>query len=410
MKIGKSLLCFLCFLMLTSCAKEKLEITPPAKAEPISVKTELPVYTAKKLLDTEILNMGEHDYLMAQYVENNELYYSAIHLDNENAVNFLCRYDLTDHTVEVLKQLEGNYVINSFVYTEDALIYSKIEPVSETDNYNRFTVMMETEEGGREIDHGLTTDYISYNAKMRSPQLIKAGEKVFYATEDYTKDYENDSAYNVRFVMLDGDKRVDLISENADTKDFMGVYNAYEKIFSYGSKLAVIIKQTPDMQLVTYEDDNKKSEKYIYSDDRQAIYIYDVTTSELKQFQSDKEVEFSCFVDENTLYAIDTSIKIVDNMLFDTETGEFKQIKNDDYFYGYNTVDSWAEGKMLAHSDQPDVTKSTPASYAMLAVNDGLLMSAKIEFDELPETRSRIVKVNDDEILVNTADCFWIIS
>ena len=172
---------------------------------------------------------------------------------------------------------------------------------------------------------------------MRSPQLIKAGEKVFYATEDYTKDYENDSAYNARFVMLDGDKRVDLISENADTEDFMGVYNAYEKIFSYGSKLAVIIKQTPDMQLVTYEDDNKKSEKYIYSDDRQAIYIYDVTTSELKQFQSDKEVEFSCFVDENTLYAIDTSIKIVDDMLFDTETGEFKQVKNDDYFYGYNT-------------------------------------------------------------------------
>ena len=189
----------------------------------------------------------------------------------------------------------------------------------------------------------------------------------------------------------------------------MGVYNAYEKIFSYGSKLAVIIKQTPDMQLVTYEDDNKKSEKYIYSDDRQAIYIYDVTTSELKQFQSDKEVEFSCFVDENTLYAIDTSIKIVDDMLFDTETGEFKQVKNDDYFYGYNTVDSWAEGKMLAHSDQSDVTKSTPASYAMLAVNDGLLMNTRIEFDELPETRSRIIKVNDDEILVNTADCFWII-
>ena len=160
MKIGKSLLCFLCFLMLTSCAKEKLENSPPAKAEPISVKTELPVYTAKKLLDTEILNMGEHDYLMAQYVENNELYYSAVHLDNENVVNFLCRYDLTDHTVEVLKQLEGNYVINSFVYTEDALIYSKIEPVSEIDNYNRFTVMMETEEGSREIDHGLTTDYI----------------------------------------------------------------------------------------------------------------------------------------------------------------------------------------------------------------------------------------------------------
>ena len=209
--------------------------------------------------------------------------------------------------------------------------------------------------------------------------------------------------------MLDGDKRVDLISENADTEDFMGVYNAYEKIFSYGSKLAVIIKQTPDMQLVTYEDDNKKSEKYIYSDDRQAIYIYDVTTSELKQFQSDKEVEFSCFVDENTLYAIDTSIKIVDDMLFDTETGEFKQVKNDDYFYGYNTVDSWAEGKMLAHSYQSDVTKSTPASYAMLAVNDGLLMNTRIEFDELPETRSRIIKVNDDEILVNTADCFWII-
>ena len=56
--------------MLTSCAKEKLENSPPAKAEPISVKTELPVYTAIKLLDTEILNMGEHDYLMAQYVEN----------------------------------------------------------------------------------------------------------------------------------------------------------------------------------------------------------------------------------------------------------------------------------------------------------------------------------------------------
>ena len=51
--------------MLTSCAKEKLENSPPAKAEPISVKTELPVYTAIKLLDTEILNMGEHDYLMA---------------------------------------------------------------------------------------------------------------------------------------------------------------------------------------------------------------------------------------------------------------------------------------------------------------------------------------------------------
>lgn len=64
---------------------------------------------------------------------------------------------------------------------------------------------------------------------------------------------------------------------------------------------------------------------------------------------------------------------------------------------------------MLAHSDQSDVTKSTPASYAMLAVNDGLLMNTRIEFDELPETRSRIIKVNDDEILVNTADCFWII-
>lgn len=44
--------------MLTSCAKEKLENSPPAKAEPISVKTELPVYTAIKLLDTEIHEYG----------------------------------------------------------------------------------------------------------------------------------------------------------------------------------------------------------------------------------------------------------------------------------------------------------------------------------------------------------------
>ena len=62
--------------------------------------------------------------------------------------------------------------------------------------------------------------------------------------------------------------------------------------------MAVIIKQTPDVLLVTYEDDSK----YL----KNIVILQIVRIFILKQFQSDKEVKFSCFVDENTLYAINT--------------------------------------------------------------------------------------------------------
>lgn len=48
-----------------------------------------------------------------------------------------------------------------------------------------------------------------------------------------------------------------MLLENVDSETFTDVYYAYEKILSYGSKLAVIIKQTQDVLLVTYEDDSK---------------------------------------------------------------------------------------------------------------------------------------------------------
>lgn len=62
--------------------------------------------------------------------------------------------------------------------------------------------------------------------------------------------------------------------------------------------MAVIIKQTPDVLLVTYEDDRK----YL----KNIVILQIVRILILKHFQSDKEVKFSCFVDENTLYAINT--------------------------------------------------------------------------------------------------------
>lgn len=409
MKLSKSLSCLLCLLLLSSCVKENMKDSEPVKAEPLTI-INTPTAIAKKVLDTEMLNMEDHVYLMAQYVENDELYFSAVNQGDNHVVNSLCKYNLKENTFEVLKEFEGNYVINSFVFTGDSLIFSKLDNALDESGYHRFTVMMENEEGIREIDQGLTTDWVGYDVKMHSPQLIKMGQKVFYATEDYTHDYENDVAYNARFVMLDENGRTDLISESAHAEDFMGVYYAYDKIFSYGNQLAIIIKQSLDTTQVTYENDIKVSEKYTYSNDNQNVYIYDENSGELNLYKNYEEVEFSGFVDENTLYAVDTSIKIANDLLFDINSGEFIPIENVGYAYGYTLIDSWAEDKLIAHYDKVVHNENHEASYAILTIKDGRVMSGEVAFDELPQTQSRIIVVNDEEVLVHTRDGLWLVS
>lgn len=399
----------LCLSMLCSCSMQEDKIEP-VDPKPVPVETRPTVTaSAEKLLDIDNLGLNNLEYLMVQYVEDNDIYLTAVsESDNDSRTNYLCKYNIDTKSNEVLKTIEGDFVINSFAFIDDALVYSKLSDVIDDDNYTEYTVILMDTEGEHEIDAGLTRDRIGFNTKMRSPIFVKMADKVFYVSEDYQWDREQDIAYGYRFMMLDEGKLESLLSETVTMDEY--VYNAYDHFFFYDDRIAIIVKETPDTHVVTY-DGEKFTEQFFYSSELQNVYIYNAVNDEIKKIQSNAEVEFSCFVNENTLFAInmDVKSKLIHDFYYNIETDNYSKTFN---YVFHDALDSWSEDIMVNHySGYEYLSKNVKSSYDVITKqHDGSLESSPILFDDMPNENSRLLVINEEKMLMHTMDGIWIIN
>lgn len=412
MKAIRILSLSLCLSMLCSCSMQEDKIEP-VDPKPVPVETRPTVTaSAEKLLDIDNLGLNNLEYLMVQYVEDNDIYLTAVsESDNDSRTNYLCKYNIDTKSNEVLKTIEGDFVINSFAFIDDALVYSKLSDVIDDDNYTEYTVILMDTEGEHEIDAGLTRDRIGFNTKMRSPIFVKMADKVFYVSEDYQRDREQDIAYGFRFMMLDEGKLVSLLSETVDMDEYeTGVYFAYDHFFIYDDQIAIIVKETPDSHVVTY-DGEKFTEQFYYSSGTQNVYIYNAINDEIKKIQSNAEVEFSCFVNENTLFVknMDAKSKIIHDFYYHIETDNYSKTFN---YVFHDALDSWSEDIMVNHySGYEYLSKNVKSSYDVITKqSDGSLESSPILFDDMPNENSRLLVINEEKMLMHTMNGIWIIN
>lgn len=408
MKAIRMLSISLCLSMLCSCSmqEDKIELIDP---KPVQMETRPTVTaSAEKLLDLENLGLDNLDYLMVQYVEDNDIYLTAVsESDNVGRMNYLCKYNIDTKSNEVLKTIEGDFVINSFAFIDDALVYSKLSDVIDDDNYTEYTVILMDTEGEHEIDAGLTRDRIGFNTKMHSPIFVKMADKVFYVSEDYQRDRERDIAYGYRFMMLDEGKLESLLSETVTMDEY--VYNAYDHFFIYGDQIAIIVKETPDAHVVTY-DGEKITEQYFYSSEMQNVYIYNAVNDEIKKIKSNAEVEFSCFVNENTLYVMNMDFKGIHDFYYHIETDNYSDAFNHVF---HDALDSWSEDIMVNYYNGYEYAmfKDVKSSYDVITKqHDGSLESSPILFDDMPNENSRLLVINEEKMLMHTMDGIWIIN
>lgn len=409
MKAIRILSLSLCLSMLCSCSMQEDKIEP-IDPKPVQMETR-PIVTAsaEKLLDIENLGLDNLDYLMVQYVEDNDIYLTAVsESDNDGRTNYLCKYNIDTKSNEVLKTIKGDFVINSFAFIDDVLVYSKLSDVIVDDNYTEYTVILMDTEGEHEIDAGLTRDRIGFNTKMRSPIFVKMADKVFYVSEDYQRDRKLDIAYGYRFMMLDEGKPVSLLSENVTMDEY--VYNAYDHFFFYDDQIAIIVKETPDTHVVTY-DGEKFTEQFFYSSELQNVYIYNAVNDEIKKIQSNAEVEFSCFVNENTLFVknMDVKSKLIHDFYYNIETDNYSKTFN---YVFHDALDSWSEDIMVNHySGYEYLSKNVKSSYDVITKQpDGSLESSPILFDDMPKENSRLLVIDEEKMLMHTMDGIWIIN
>lgn len=411
MKAIRILSLSLCLSMLCSCSMQEDKIEP-VDPKPVPVETRPTVTaSAEKLLDIDNLGLNNLEYLMVQYVEDNDIYLTAVsESDNDSRTNYLCKYNIDTKSNEVLKTIEGDFVINSFAFIDDALVYSKLSDVIDDDNYTEYTVILMDTEGEHEIDAGLTRDRIGFNTKMRSPIFVKMADKVFYVSEDYQRDREQDIAYGFRFMMLDEGKLASLLSETvAIDKYETGVYNAYDHFFIYDDQIAIIVKETPDSHVVTY-DGEKFTEQFFYSSGMQNVYIYNAVNNEIKKMQSNAEVEYNCFVNENTLFAKNMDFKGSHDFYYHIETGQFSDAFHQDI---YDALDSWSEDIMVNYYNGYEyaIFKDVKSLYDVITKQpDGSLESRQILFDDMPKENSRLLVINEEKMLMHTMDGIWIIN
>lgn len=406
MKAIRILSLSLCLSMLCSCSMQEDKIDP----KPVQMETRSTVTaSAEKLLDIDNLGLNNLEYLMVQYVEDNDIYLTAVsESDNDGRTNYLCKYNIDTKSNEVLKTIKGDFVINSFAFIDDVLVYSKLSDVIVDDNYTEYTVILIDEKGEHEIDADLTRDRIGFNTKMRSPIFVKMADKVFYVSEDYQWDREQDIAYGYRFMMLDEGKPVSLLSENVTMDEY--VYNAYDHFFFYDDQIAIIVKETPDTHVVTY-DGEKFTEQFFYSSELQNVYIYNAVNDEIKKIQSNAEVEFSCFVNENTLFVknMDVKSKLIHDFYYNIETDNYSKTFN---YVFHDALDSWSEDIMVNHySGYEYLSKNVKSSYDVITKqHDGSLESSPIQFDDMPKENSRLLVINEEKMLMHTMDGIWIIN
>lgn len=393
--------------MLSSCSmqEDKIESIDP---KPVPVET-VPTVTAsaEKLLDIDNLGLDNLKYLMVQYVEDNDIYLTAVsESDNDGRTNYLCKYNIDTKSNEVLKTIEGDFVINSFAFIDDALVYSKLSDVIDDDNYTEYTVILMDTEGEHEIDAGLTSDRIGFNTKLRSPIFVKMADKVFYVSEDYQWDREQDIAYGYRFMMLDEGKLESLLSETVTMDEY--VYYAYDHFFIYDDQIAIIVKETPDAHVVTY-DGEKFTEQFFYSSEMQNVYIYNAMNDEIKKIQSNAEVEFSCFVNENTLYVMNMDVKGIHDFYYNIETDNYSKAFDQDI---YSALDSWSEDIMVNYYNGYEyLSKNVKSSYYVITKQpDGSLESSPILFDDMPKENSRLLVIDEEKMLMHTMNGIWIIN
>lgn len=125
----------LCLSMLCSCSMQEDKIEP-VDPKPVQMETRPTVTaSAEKLLDIDNLGLNNLEYLMVQYVEDNDIYLTAVsESDNDGRTNYLCKYNIDTKSNEVLKTIKGDFVINSFAFIDDVLVYSKLSDVIVDDN------------------------------------------------------------------------------------------------------------------------------------------------------------------------------------------------------------------------------------------------------------------------------------
>lgn len=397
LKLMKKLILILCLIIMSSCSYQKDEQVAngtvigegETRIQYVSDSSFVDGdlnnnyrYFAEKIIDVKDLLPDK--IIKINYVENGKIYFNAFNSNAEIWENYLCCYDLENKQVEILDVFKNvDFYISSFVYTDDALVYSEmIDHSQDNEIIAKYTVKVMDDSGTYEVDQSDILGEGIYLNYPLIPSLKKVGNHVYYGTRSYEFIEEGTGMLGYKFMKIDGYEAIELFSETGLIKDNEYNYMIHGEYIDFISfhNMAGLIARTPND---TY------------------LYLYDDQSEELQTIVLKGKCSILGFLNNQVIYVDitkDSRNSSFPYYAYDIKTGIVKQIGVDEYYVGINASDNLI-GASLSSDDN-----------YILYFNDNSLLESKMihyENDGKGQRGANYYPLNAKEFLIIVNNKIW---